>query len=213
MTEPRLIALTGGIGSGKSTVADLFAERGAILIDADLLAREVVEPGTDGLAGIRERFGDGVLAEDGSLDRPALGRLVFADDAARADLNQIVHPLVRARARELRAAALASDPDAVVIDVIPLLVETGQADHFDVVIVVDVPVEVQVERVMARNGLSREDVEARIAAQATRGERLAVADLVIPNAGTLSELGDQVDAAWERIVGGAAYAGKHASHH
>lgn len=155
MTPPRSIALTGGIGSGKSTVADLLAANGAVIIDSDVLAREVVEPGTDGLAAVVERFGDGVLTEDGSLDRPALGRLVFADDGARADLNAIVHPRVRARARELRAAALASDPDAVVIDVIPLLVETGLADRFDVVIVVDVPVAAQVERVMARNGLTQ----------------------------------------------------------
>ena len=195
----RLIGLTGGIGSGKSTAADLLAERGAVLVDSDVVAREVVEPGTDGLAAVVERFGAGVLRDDGTLDRPALGALVFGDDAARADLNAILHPRIRARAGELRAAALASDPDAVVIDVIPLLVESGQADRFDEVIVVDVPVEVQVERVMERNGLSRAEVEARIDAQASREERLAVATHVVDNAGSLTDMECQVDALWAEL--------------
>ena len=194
------IALTGGIGSGKSTVADLLAERGAVLIDSDVLAREVVEPGTDGLAALVERFGPGILAGDGSLDRPALGRLVFADEAARADLNAITHPRIRARAGELRAAALASDPDAVVVDVVPLLVETGMAERYDVVVVVDVPVGLQVERVMTRNAVTRAEVEARVAAQASREERLAAATHVIDNSGSPDALRDQVDALWADLA-------------
>lgn len=141
------IALTGGIASGKSSVADLLAERGAVIIDSDVSAREVVEPGTPGLAAIVERFGEGVLRDDGALDRPALGAIVFADPAARADLEAITHPRIRARADALRVAA---PEGAVVIDVIPLLVEVGLAGRFDEVIVVDVPEEVQVERLRRR---------------------------------------------------------------
>lgn len=195
----RRIGLTGGIGSGKSTVADLLAERGAVVIDADVLARAVVEPGTPGLAAVRERFGADVVLPDGSLDRAALGALVFADAAARADLNALVHPLVRALGARLRAEALASDPGAVVVEVIPLLVETGQAGLFDVVVVVDCPEEVQVERVMGRSGLSREEALARLAAQASRAERLAVADVVIDNSGDLAHLVAEVDRAWGRL--------------
>ncbi len=184
------IALTGGIASGKSTVADLFEQRGAVLIDSDILAREVVEPGTPGLARIVERFGPGVLTDDGALDRAALGRVVFADDAARADLNAIVHPLVRARREELRAATAPGD---LVVSVIPLLVETGGEAEFDAVVVVDVPVEQQVSRLMARNGYTRAEAEARVAAQASREERLRVATHVIDNAGTQAETERQVE--------------------
>ncbi len=193
------IGLTGGIGSGKSTVADLLAARGAVIVDADVLAREVVGPGTPGLASIVERFGRGVLTPDGALDRAALGGIVFSDASARADLNAIVHPAVRARASELRAEALASDPDAVVVEVIPLLVETGQADAFDVVIVVDCPVEVQVRRVMQRSGLSRDEALARVRSQADRAERLAHADMVVDNSGDRGDLLKQVDAAWGHL--------------
>lgn len=193
------IGLTGGIGSGKSTVADLLADRGAVIVDADLLAREVVEPGTPGLASVVARFGAGVLRPDGSLDRPALGRLVFADDTARADLNDIIHPRVRALATERRAEALASDPDAVVVEVIPLLVESGLADAFDTVVVVDVDEEVQVQRVMRRDQFNREAALARLAAQATRAERLAVADEVVDTSGTMARLAEQVDALWGRL--------------
>nr|NLI49537.1 dephospho-CoA kinase [Propionibacterium sp.] len=194
------IALTGGIGSGKSTVADLLAARGAVIVDADLLAREAVAPGSPGLAAVVARFGRGVLAPDGTLDRAALGALVFADAAARADLNAIVHPRVRDLAARRRAEALAADPEAVVVHVIPLLVETGQADSFDTVVVVDCPVAVQVARVMARNGLSRPDAEARVAAQASRDQRLAVATHVIDNGGTPDELGPQVAALWAALA-------------
>lgn len=190
------IALTGGIASGKTAVSDLLAERGAVIIDSDVLAREVVEPGTPALAAIAERFGPGVLRADGSLDRPGLGAVVFADAAARADLNAIVHPAVRLRARELADAA---PPDAVVVQVIPLLVETGQAGAFDIVVVADAPPELQVARLMKRNGLTRADAEARLAAQATRAERLAAADVVLDNTGSHEHLRDQVDALWERL--------------
>lgn len=190
------MGLTGGIASGKSAVADRLADLGAVIIDADLLAREVVEPGTSGLAAIVERFGPDVLRPDGSLDRPALGALVFADDQARRDLEAIVHPAVRARAVHLTAAA---PPDAIVVQVIPLLVETGQQSAFDVVVVVDAEPEVQIERLAARNGLTREQALARINAQATRAQRLAAADEVVTNAGTRDELLAAVDALWARL--------------
>ncbi len=194
------VALTGGIASGKSTVADLLAERGAVIIDSDVLAREVVEPGTAGLALIEERFGRDVLRLDGSLDRARLGAIVFADADARADLNAIVHPRVRRLATERRLIASASDPDAVVIDVIPLLVETGQADRFDTVIVVDAPEVAQLERLMARNGLSETDAAARLAAQATRAQRLAAATDVVDNTGGLTELAASVDDLWGQLT-------------
>lgn len=171
------IGLTGGIAAGKSTVADLLAECGAVIIDSDRLAREVVEPGTDGLARIIRRFGDRVIT-GGRLDRTALGQIVFSDPEARRDLEAITHPAVRSRAAELEAAA---GPDAVVVQMIPLLVETGQQDNFDAVIVVDVPEAVQRQRLMARNGLSVEEADARIAAQATRHQRNAAASVVIDN--------------------------------
>lgn len=192
-SRPYLVGLTGGIGSGKSTVAELLEARGAVVIDADRLAREVVEPGTPGLAAVVDRFGVDVLRADGALDRPALGRLVFADDAARRDLEAIVHPAVRARAAELTAAAPAA---AVVVQVIPLLAETGQADAFDLVVVVDVDPEVQLARVRERDGLDAGQARARVRAQAGRAERLAVADVVIDNSGTPAELLAQVDRLW-----------------
>lgn len=196
------IALTGGIGSGKSTVADLLAERGAVVVDADVLAREVVEPGTPGLAQIVARFGPHLLTPDGALDRAALGALVFEDAAARATLNAIVHPRVRELTARRRAAALAADPRAVIVHVIPLLVETGQAGGFDEVIVVDCPVEAQVARVMARNGLTRAQATARVAAQASRAERLAAATHVIDNGGPGADLVPQVAALWRALARG-----------
>ncbi len=198
------IALTGGIGSGKSTVADLLAARGAVIVDADVLAREAVEPGTRELAAVVERFGPGVLGPDGRLDRAALAAIVFADDAARGDLNAIVHPRVGGLGARRRAEALGADPGAVIVHVIPLLVETGQQCGFDVVVVVDCPVGVQVARVMARNGLSRPEAEARVAAQASRGERLAAATYVIDNAGAVAALAPQVEALWRSLTDAAA---------
>lgn len=191
------IALTGGIASGKSAVADLLAERGAVIIDADVLARAVVEPGTPGLAAIVERFGAGVLAADGSLDRPALGRIIFADPDARADLEAITHPAIRARARALRAAA---PEGSVVIDVIPLLVEAGLADGFDTVIVVDADPDTQLRRLRSRDGFTAQEAGQRLAAQASRADRLAVADLVVPNTGDLADLRREVDQVWRRLT-------------
>jgi dephospho-CoA kinase len=198
----RRVGLTGGIASGKSTVATLLAERGAVVVDADVLAREVVEPGTPGLAAVVERFGRSVLTDDGRLDRAALGRLVFSgegSDAARRDLEAVVHPAVRARAAALEAAA---DPGQVVVHVIPLLVETGQADAFDLVVVVDVDERVQRDRLLARGGLDEHEADARIAAQASRAERLAVADVVLDNSGDRDELVRHVDGLWARISPG-----------
>lgn len=191
------IALTGGIASGKSAVADLLAERGAVIIDADVLARAVVEPGTPGLAAIVERFGAAVLAADGSLDRPALGRIIFADPDARADLEAITHPAIRARARALRAAA---PEGSVVIDVIPLLVEAGLADGFDTVIVVDADPDTQLRRLRSRDGFTAQEAGQRLAAQASRADRLAVADLVVPNTGDLADLRREVDQVWRRLT-------------
>jgi dephospho-CoA kinase len=190
------IGLTGGIGSGKSTVARLMAERGARVVDADALAREVVAPGTPGLEAVVAAFGDGVLTADGALDRPALAALVFGDPSARATLDGIVHPRVRARAVELIGSM---PPDAVVVQDIPLLVETGQAGSFDLVLVVEADVDTRVARLVAR-GLSEDDARARIAAQATDEERRAVADVVLDNSGPPADLEDQVDRFWREHV-------------
>ncbi len=190
------VGLTGGIASGKSAVADDLARRGAVIIDADRLAREVVEPGTPGLAAIAARFGDQVVI-GGHLDRAALAKIVFSDPRARRDLESIIHPAVRRRAAELEAAA---PPASVVVHVIPLLVETGQANDFDVCVVVDLEPEIQLARLLSRNELSREEAESRMAAQASRTERLAAADVVLDNNGTIAELRAQVDDLWFHLV-------------
>jgi dephospho-CoA kinase len=190
------LGLTGGIASGKSLVAAELAARGAVVIDADVLAREVVEPGSEGLAAVVARFGEDVL-QSGRLDRARLGRMVFADPAARRDLERIVHPAVRARAAELERAAPA---DAVVVHVIPLLVETGQQDRFDVVVVVDLDPETQLARLVARDGFDAADAQARLAAQATREERRAVADVVIDNSGSVTDLKAQIGPLWEFLT-------------
>jgi dephospho-CoA kinase len=191
------IGLTGGIGSGKSTVSALLAAHGAVIVDADRIAREVVEPGTPGLERIIEAFGDGVLEADGSLDRAALAAVVFADPDARRQLDGIVHPLVRARAREMAAAA---PPDAVVVHDVPLLVETGQASSYDLVLVVEADPATRVSRLVQR-GLTAEDARARIEAQASDDQRRAVADVVLHNGGTPEQLAEQVDRFWaERVV-------------
>src|SRR4051794_13606035 len=191
------IGLTGGIGSGKSTVSALLARRGAVIIDSDRIAREVIEPGTPGLAAVVEAFGPQVLTADGALDRPALAAVVFADPAARRTLDGIVHPLVRARATEVAGAA---SPDAVVVNDVPLLVETGQAGAYDLVLVVEADPETRVARLVQR-GLTAEDARARIAAQATDEQRRAVADVVLDNGGSQDELAAQVDRLWrERLA-------------
>ena len=190
------IGLTGGIGSGKSTVARLLADRGAHVVDADVLAREVVAPGTPGLEAVVQAFGSGVLTSDGALDRPALAAVVFGDAEARARLDGIVHPLVRARAAELIAAL---PDDAVVVQDIPLLVETGQAGSFDLVLVVQAEPDVRVARLAGR-GLAESDARARIAAQATDEQRRAVADVVLDNSGRQEDLAGQVDRFWTERV-------------
>lgn len=190
------VGLTGGIASGKSAVADRLAEFGAVVIDADVLARDAVAPGTPGLHKIVARFGRDILDEDGSLDRSRLGTIVFGDAGARRDLEAIVHPEVRRLASEAESAA---DPEAIVVHVIPLLVETGQERSFDVLVVVDCEPEVQRDRLMARNGLSEAEADARIAAQAGREERTRVADVLIRNDGDLAALQRQVSALWRRL--------------
>ena len=190
------VGLTGGVASGKSTVSAILAELGAVVIDADRLAREVVARGTDGLAEVVAAFGPEVLTADGELDRPAMGAIVFADEARRRTLEGIIHPRVRARGAEIEAAA---PEGAVVVHDIPLLAETGQADAFDAVIVVDVPTEVQVDRMVRLRGMSEADARARIAAQASREDRLAVATYVVENTGTLEDLRRGVTEVFEKL--------------
>ncbi|KQQ51123.1 dephospho-CoA kinase [Plantibacter sp. Leaf314] len=198
-----LIGLTGGIASGKSTIATRLAEHGAVVIDADVLSREVVEPGTPGLAAIAARFGADVIGPDGTLDRPALGAIVFSDEQARADLNAIVHPEVKRRS-QARIAEASSDPAAIVVYDVPLLVETGRADEFDLVVVASAPESVRADRLVELRGLDRGEAERRIASQATEAQRTAVADVVIDTAGTLAHTVDQVDAVWRRALSNGA---------
>ena len=197
------VGLTGGIGSGKSTVSALLADHGAVVIDYDLLAREAVEPGSPGLEAIAQRFGSDVIAADGTLDRPALAAIVFADPAALTDLNAITHPAIWELAAAREAAA---GPDAVVVHDNPLLVEMGAAEHCDVVVVVDVPEDVQVARLIDTRGMSESEARARIAAQASRQQRTGVADLVIDNTGPLDELARIVGGTWDELVSRAASA-------
>jgi dephospho-CoA kinase len=198
------IGLTGGIGAGKSTVSAALAGHGAVVVDADRIAREVVEPGTPGLGEVVAAFGRGVLTADGALDRPALAAVVFADPEARRRLDGIVHPLVRRRAAELERAAREADEDAVVVHDVPLLVETGQAGGYDLVLVVEAPADVRVPRLVAR-GLTADDARARIAAQATDEQRRAVADVVLRNDGTPEALRAQVDRFWAEHVAPARH--------
>lgn len=196
--RPRLhVGLTGGIAAGKSAVAAELERCGALLVDSDALARLVLEPGTEGLAAVREAFGDRVIAADGSLDRAALASIVFADAGQRERLNRIVHPRVRRMAREIVAQA---GPDVVVVQDVPLLVETGQAEAFDLVLVVQAPREERVRRMVEGRGMSVEDAEARIAAQATDEQRAAVADVVIVNDGDLERLRELTRAVWRGMA-------------
>jgi dephospho-CoA kinase len=190
------VGLTGGIGSGKSEVSRRLAGLGAVLIDADAVAREVVEPGTPGLAELARAFGPEVLRPDGSLDRDKLGTMVFADPALRATLNAIVHPLVGARMAELERAA---PPGSVVVHDVPLLAENGLTEAYDLVVVVDVPPPQQLDRLVRIRGMAREQAEARMAAQASREQRLAVADIVLDNSGSLAELDRQVADLWTEL--------------
>ncbi|SNR87680.1 dephospho-CoA kinase [Actinacidiphila glaucinigra] len=190
------VGLTGGIGAGKSAVSRLLVSYGAVLVDADRIAREVVEPGTPGLASVTAEFGTEVLAADGSLDRPKLGAIVFSDPERLRALNAIVHPLVRDRSAELERAA---GPDAVVVHDVPLLAENGLAPLYDVVVVVDAAPETQLDRLVRLRGMAEEDARARMAVQAGREQRLAVADVVIDNDGPLEALEPQVRQVWEQL--------------
>jgi dephospho-CoA kinase len=191
------VGLTGGVASGKSTVAEMLRDLGAVVVDADVLAREVVEPGTPGLEAVVAAFGGEVLAHDGHLDRGRMGSIVFADPERRAELESIIHPRVRARAAEIEVAA---PPGALVVHDIPLLVETGQGSDFEAVIVVDLPVDVQLERAMRNRGWSEDEARSRISAQAGREERLAAASHVIDNTGTLEDLRRRVTEVFERLT-------------
>lgn len=194
------VGLTGGVGSGKSTVAGLLAEHGAVVIDADALAREVVEKDTPGFTAVVECFGDGVVGRDGALDRPALAAIVFGDDARRADLNAIVHPLVGQRVVELEAAA---GEGAITVYDVPLLVESDLAAGFEFVIVVLASVETRLRRLAGR-GMAAADARSRMAAQATDEQRRAVADEVIDNDGELEGLRTAVEQVWTRLQAKAA---------
>ena len=191
------VGLTGGIASGKSAVASILAELGAVVVDADALAREVVQRGTPGLDAVVAEFGPELLTTDGDLDRPAMGRVVFGDESARKRLEGIVHPLVFERIIELEAAA---PEGAVVVHDIPLLAEGGRADTFDHVIVVDAPRELQVERMVRDRGMSETEALARIEAQATREERLAIATHGLDNSGSLADLRHRVEKVWAELT-------------
>jgi dephospho-CoA kinase len=197
-----VIGLTGGIGSGKSTVAALLAARGAHVIDADQIARDVVEPGQPALLALVDRFGPGILDPDGRLDRPALAAVAFADEESRKALNGITHPAIGVELLRRLGVAQEVDPDGVAVLDIPLLAEGGR-DRYALqgVIVVDTPVDVAVERLVHRRGFTEEDARARVAAQATREERRAIADVVIDNSGDEAALRAQADAAWDWAVG------------
>jgi dephospho-CoA kinase len=196
---PTVVGLTGGIGSGKSAALERFRELGAVVIDSDDVAREVVAPGTDGLAAVLARFGPSVVRVDGTLDRPMLASIVFSDDAARADLEAITHPLVRA---EVRRRVSAAPSDSIVVNAVPLLVETGIAGEYDRVVVVESPEEQRVSRLVRSRGMSREEALARMAAQASDDARRAVAWRVIVNDGSLDDLRSAVDEVWAALQSG-----------
>ncbi|WP_446040852.1 dephospho-CoA kinase [Streptomyces sp. SID1121] len=199
------LGLTGGIGAGKSEVSRLLAGYGAVVIDSDRIAREVVEPGTPGLAAVVAAFGPGVTTADGALDRPALGAIVFGDPERLKALNAIVHPLVRTRSAELEAAAGA---DAIVVHDVPLLVENGMAPLYDLVVVVDASSATRLDRLVRTRGMTESEARKRMAAQATREERRAVADVVIDNDGPLEKLEPQVRRVWESLSERAAASGR-----
>lgn len=191
------MALTGGIASGKSAVSAMLGELGAVIIDADLLAREVVSPGTAGLSDVVAAFGTTILTSEGALDRPALAEVVFSDAHSRKRLESIVHPLVFERIVDLEAHAPA---DSIIVHDIPLLAEGGRAGEFDAVIVVDAEPQAQLARMVEYRAMSVADAKARMAAQASRAERLAIATFVVDNNGTLADLRRQVEGVWEQLL-------------
>jgi len=199
----QLIGLTGGIASGKSTIASRLASHGAVVVDADRIAREVVEPGTPGLARIAERFGDGVIAPDGSLDRPALGAIVFGDPVALQELNGITHPAVLTASTARFQAAAEADPDAIVVYDVPLLVEAANEYPFDRIVVAHADEATRIRRLVELRGMDAAEAERRIRSQASDEERLAVADVVIDTGGTLQHTRDRVDALWSELRAGA----------
>jgi dephospho-CoA kinase len=192
----RIVGVTGGIGSGKSLVANMLGEHGATVVDADALAREVVEPGSPTLTALVDRFGPDIIDDAGELRRATLAARAFADPEGTSDLNAIMHPEIG----RLAAERIAASNNAIVVYDMPLLVETGQHDLVDFVVVVDIDPDIQLDRALDRGTLTREDVERRIAAQATRDERLAVADYVITNDGSLDDLRVQVDQLWQVLT-------------
>lgn len=196
-----LIALTGGIASGKSTIARRLASHGAIIVDADQIVRDVQAPGSPVLQRITDVFGAEVIGSDGALDRAALGQKVFGDADLLARLNAIVHPAVKAESGRQFAAAMASDPDAVVVYDVPLLVEARVDDPWDLIVVADTPAEVRVGRLVELRGMTAEDARARIAAQASDEQRRRIADVIIDTSATIERTHEQVDALWERVRG------------
>lgn len=199
-----LIALTGGIASGKSTIARRLAEHGAVVVDADALVRELQQPGQPVLAAIVDAFGEGMLRSDGSLDRAALGARIFADAGARRRLNRIVHPAVQEEAGRRFRAALADDPDVVVVYDVPLLVEARPDDPWDLVVVAHADAETRIRRLVDRRGMDEADARARVGAQASDAERLAIADVVVETGGELSDTLARADALWARLAGRGA---------
>ena len=197
------VGLTGGIGAGKSEVSRRLSAQGAVVIDADAIAREVVEPGTPGLAEVVAAFGPEVLLPDGWLDRSRLGDIIFASPELRARLNGIVHPLVGARMRELEESA---GPGSIVVHDVPLIAENNMAGAYDLVVVVDVPPRLQLDRLVRHRGLTREQARARMAAQASRDQRLGIAGIVVDNSGSLAELDRQVGELWTELRRRAALA-------
>jgi len=194
-----LIALTGGIASGKSTIAARLEALGAVVVDADALSREVVEPGEPALGAIRDAFGDAVLQPDGRLDRPALGRIVFTDEAARARLNAIVHPAVIERSHDLFRAALERDPDAVVVYDVPLIDARGVGE-FERIVVADAPAATRLRRLVELRGMTEQEAQARVAAQLDDDARRALASDLIDTGGTLDHTVEQTDALWRRLT-------------
>jgi len=192
------IGLSGGIGAGKSTVSSTFSDLGGIVVDGDVISREVVEPGTEGLAKLVDAFGEQILSGDGSLNRPALAAIAFSNDEKRQTLNGIVHPLVAARRSELIASAVKAQKNPVIVEDIPLLVESGMAPMFPLVVIVNADEDLRVKRLIEHRGFSEQDARARIAAQATEEQRRAVADVWLDNSGSTGELVEQARALWHQ---------------